>query len=567
MASLIGQLKVVLGLETAAFETGAKRAAAQVDHFGSKAEKMGYQIGTMGKALGAAAVAFAGSQIFSTLKDLTMRGLDYASSLGEQAQQLGVTTDALQEYRYAASQVGLESADMDQALSQLTKRIGQAAEGAKKPAEAFKTLGISLRDTQGNLLTAGDAIPLIADALAKIPDPAARAALEVDLFGKSGQKLDTLLAGGAGAVNGLRDAAHKLGIVLSSEQIQKADDAADKLSAVKQVMEARIAGVVADNADAILKLADALSKLIEKAIKAAQAMHDFVNSPAGKLLGKLNDAASWASPLGAVGNVLGKAAETYGKTGGGGGGGGGKNPAAKGNPWAGAVMPGTLLKRQLTGSTIARTGLFSRDWAQSGALSAEIKQQVDQLQLYDILAKGVHRDLGGALDGVTAKVEELAARSADMAHAMDVSFAQAADGILGAMDRMAGAFRGGSFLDKLGAVLNFGLSLGSAGLFGKKIQTGINLPKRADGGPVLGGRMHLVGERGPELFVPGGHGTIVPNHRLALGGGGGTTNIFKGNLMTPEFWQMIQLGDQRAAQAGALGGERRVALRQSRRLA
>ena len=34
---------------------------------------------------------------------------------------------------------------------------------------------------------------------------------------------------------------------------------------------------------------------------------------------------------------------------------------------------------------------------------------------------------------------------------------------------------------------------------------------------------YLVGERGPELFVPGSSGSIVPNH--ALGGGGANITI------------------------------------------
>jgi hypothetical protein len=41
---------------------------------------------------------------------------------------------------------------------------------------------------------------------------------------------------------------------------------------------------------------------------------------------------------------------------------------------------------------------------------------------------------------------------------------------------------------------------------------------RAAGGPVAAGVPYLVGERGPELFVPRGSGTIVPNSR---GGGSG----------------------------------------------
>lgn len=42
---------------------------------------------------------------------------------------------------------------------------------------------------------------------------------------------------------------------------------------------------------------------------------------------------------------------------------------------------------------------------------------------------------------------------------------------------------------------------------------------KASGGPVSAGTAYMVGERGPELFLPGASGAIVPNH--ALGGGGG----------------------------------------------
>ena len=44
---------------------------------------------------------------------------------------------------------------------------------------------------------------------------------------------------------------------------------------------------------------------------------------------------------------------------------------------------------------------------------------------------------------------------------------------------------------------------------------------KANGGSVSGGQMYMVGERGPELFVPGRSGTIVPNDKM----GGGTTNV------------------------------------------
>jgi hypothetical protein len=47
------------------------------------------------------------------------------------------------------------------------------------------------------------------------------------------------------------------------------------------------------------------------------------------------------------------------------------------------------------------------------------------------------------------------------------------------------------------------------------------LPGRANGGPVSSGQTYMVGERGPELFVPGRSGTIVANDKI----GGGSTNV------------------------------------------
>jgi hypothetical protein len=45
---------------------------------------------------------------------------------------------------------------------------------------------------------------------------------------------------------------------------------------------------------------------------------------------------------------------------------------------------------------------------------------------------------------------------------------------------------------------------------------------RADGGPVTGGKPYIVGERGPEWFVPGQSGTVLPNG-MSPGGDGGVT--------------------------------------------
>jgi len=73
----------------------------------------------------------------------------------------------------------------------------------------------------------------------------------------------------------------------------------------------------------------------------------------------------------------------------------------------------------------------------------------------------------------------------------------------------AGALRAG-----IGAIAGGGEGGGGLGaLAGQLIGALLGLPGRAGGGPVAPGRAYLVGERGPELFVPTGSG------RIEAGGG------------------------------------------------
>jgi hypothetical protein len=48
---------------------------------------------------------------------------------------------------------------------------------------------------------------------------------------------------------------------------------------------------------------------------------------------------------------------------------------------------------------------------------------------------------------------------------------------------------------------------------------------RAEGGPVGAGSAYMVGEKGPELFVPGSSGSIVPNGAMGGGGGKGGSSV------------------------------------------
>ena len=86
-------------------------------------------------------------------------------------------------------------------------------------------------------------------------------------------------------------------------------------------------------------------------------------------------------------------------------------------------------------------------------------------------------------------------------------------------DIAAGALR-----TDLGALFGGGSGGGLLGGLASSVGSLFGSPGRATGGPVTGGRPYMVGERGPELFVPTAAGRIEPQG-TGYGRGRGAVNI------------------------------------------
>lgn len=266
--ALIGALRVSLSAETTAFEAGMRRAQKSAQSTAANINKALKDNLNVSKVVERSVIGFVTALTLGTLVRAGKEVLDYAGHLGELADTLGLTTKDLQTFSYAAGQVGISQDELQVGIQKLTVSMGQAELGAKKQTAAFKAIGISVDELKGK--STGDVFREIADRLEKVGDRSQRAAVEVALFGKAGAKLDNLLSGSQGSLNELSAAAEKLGIVLSDEQIRKADETADKIAALQTVLKANVARAVADNAEAILGLANVLARFIGTVGQAAQ---------------------------------------------------------------------------------------------------------------------------------------------------------------------------------------------------------------------------------------------------------------------------------------------------------
>jgi hypothetical protein len=83
---------------------------------------------------------------------------------------------------------------------------------------------------------------------------------------------------------------------------------------------------------------------------------------------------------------------------------------------------------------------------------------------------------------------------------------------------------------------------GIGGVVSNFLGSVFNPTPKAMGGPVSAGGSFLVGEKGPELFVPQKSGAIIPNHAL-----GGTTNVV---VNVDASGSSVQGDDQSAARLG-----------------
>lgn len=92
-------------------------------------------------------------------------------------------------------------------------------------------------------------------------------------------------------------------------------------------------------------------------------------------------------------------------------------------------------------------------------------------------------------------------------------------------------------------IFNWGDSGGGAGSVLGSIASAVFGGARASGGPVLGGKTYLVGERGPELFTPGTGGSITPNNAIA----GHTINVYvSGTNNAPDVRRAVGQGMREA---------------------
>lgn len=204
-------------------------------------------LGSMAKVGGVALGA--GAAIFGLAESFGSAGDDIAMM----SRRLGLSTDQFQEWSYAAKKANIDQETFNSSMSKLSKGAAEAAAGQGEALIAFNALGISVRDQTGHLKGLDQLMPAVADKLGAIGNQNLRNALAAKLFGREGMKLNDLFVDGAKGLKEMSAEAHKIGAVMSPEDIKLAsqfDDGMKSITStllgVKNLIGAQLAPVVLD---------------------------------------------------------------------------------------------------------------------------------------------------------------------------------------------------------------------------------------------------------------------------------------------------------------------------------
>ena len=185
---------------------------------------------TMQRSVGSLQTAVVGVIGSAALGGLVKSLADVADRLGKTSARLGISTEDLQKFRFAAEQSGIEVSTFDTALQRFTRRSAEAAEGTGVAKEAFKELGISLKNNDGTLKSNTQLLKEVADAFKGTQSQADRVRLAFKLFDTEGVKMVNLLQQGSGAINAFGDQLESVNGVITDKSISAAEQFNDRLN-------------------------------------------------------------------------------------------------------------------------------------------------------------------------------------------------------------------------------------------------------------------------------------------------------------------------------------------------
>jgi hypothetical protein len=255
MATAVG-LNMKITADTAGIGRGVSKTEQQLGRLSKSAS-------STASSLRALVGIEVGTRLAAAFTQAARAAINYAGALAQTidetaklAQRTGISVEALQGFEVAADLAGVQN--LEGGLQRLAVTLGDAAAGSATAQRAFTNIGLSVDELMG--MSPEDQFRAISAAIAAIPDPAARAAAAMDIFGRTGVELLPLFASNLAEIEAR---AERLGIVLSSDQTAAIEEMNDALSLVRKTFDGIIGQVTANLAPIVTALAEEFLSFVE----------------------------------------------------------------------------------------------------------------------------------------------------------------------------------------------------------------------------------------------------------------------------------------------------------------
>ena len=197
------------------------------DAFGSVNRNVNSTQVAMKKLAGAFAGVFAVRQLALFGKET----LALADSIGKVSDSIGVSTEFLQKYQFAAQQSGLATEEFNKGMQNFTKMVGQAQLRTTEAGRTLEKLGVQVKNTDGTVKSAEEVFVELFEALDGVGSQFEKNAILADLMGRAGVKLAVMGKDGAEAMKELAESATG---VIPEDSIRQAEIFNDAMNELKR---------------------------------------------------------------------------------------------------------------------------------------------------------------------------------------------------------------------------------------------------------------------------------------------------------------------------------------------
>lgn len=158
--------------------------------------------------------------LISNFGKITVAASEAADEILTLSSTTGLATDTIQGLKYASDFLDVSFETVSGSMKKLLKSMQDARSGSGETAEAFRRLRIRVQEN-GQLKDVENVFYDVVDALGKMRNESERNALSMQIFGKSAQELNPLIAAGSDAIKEYYEEAKEMGYIMDKEQLEK----------------------------------------------------------------------------------------------------------------------------------------------------------------------------------------------------------------------------------------------------------------------------------------------------------------------------------------------------------